>query len=113
MSGDQRQGGGVRPSSGNSVIVAVAAAPAITLRTGHAVIRVAHQPAGKGASSGPGEENGEGLELSATRSRWASVKSSAIDGSTSTTATPKTISTPVSVALGAAASAIVSFSGRR
>ena len=48
-----------------------------------------------------------GLSVSWTRSRCASVNSSAIDGSTSTTATPKTISTLVSVALGAAASSIV------
>jgi hypothetical protein len=43
--------------------------------------------------------------------RWTSVNSRAIDGSTITTATPKTISRPVSVALGAAASSIVSVCG--
>jgi hypothetical protein len=45
--------------------------------------------------------------------RWTSVSRSTSDGTTSTTATPKTISTAVSVALGAAAPAIVSFCGSR
>ena len=45
---------------------------------------------------------GCGPSLSSIRSRCASVKSRAIAGRTSTTATPKTISTPVRVALGAA-----------
>jgi hypothetical protein len=56
---------------------------------------------------------GCGLSLSSIRLRCASVKSSAIAGSTSTTATAKTISTLVRVALAAAPSAIVSFSGSR
>ena len=56
---------------------------------------------------------GCGLSLSSTSSRWTSMNSSAIDGSTSTTATPKTISTLVSVELGAAASSIVSSCGSR
>ena len=54
------------------------------------------------------ERQVERHQSSSIRLRWASVNSRAIDGSTSTTATPKTISTPVSVALGAAPSSIVS-----
>ena len=56
---------------------------------------------------------GCGLSPSSIRLRCASVNSRAIDGSTSTTATPKTISTLVSVALGAAPSAIVSVFGQQ
>ena len=58
-------------------------------------------------------DGGEGFEVSATRSRCTSVNSSAIAGTTSTTATPETINRPVRVALGAAASAIVRVFGSR
>ena len=57
--------------------------------------------------------SGAGLDVSSTKLRWTRVNSSAIAGSTTTTATPKTISTLVSVALGAAASAIVSCCGQQ
>ena len=46
------------------------------------------------------------------RLRWTSVNSSPIAGSTMKTATPNTINKPASVALGAAASSMVSFSGQ-
>ncbi len=54
-----------------------------------------------------------GRSSSSTRPRWASVNSRPIDGRTTTTATPNTIRTLVSVALGDAPASMVSTCGSR
>src|SRR3954447_2069187 len=54
-----------------------------------------------------------GCDVSSTRFRCTSVKSRPSDGRTTTTAIPKTISSTLSVSLGAAASATVTLGGSR
>ena len=69
----------------------------------------ADRPRGCGHGSGAGR----GWAVSSTRLRRTSVNRSTIEGTTRATAAADTISSAVSVAPGAAASAIVSCSGRR